>query len=26
VVDGFGDSLAESVEKFVSKNFKPVKK
>ena len=26
VVSGFGDELAESVEKFVNKNFKPAKK
>ena len=26
VVDGFGDELAISVEKFVNKNFKPVEK
>jgi hypothetical protein len=25
VVSGFGDELAESVEKFVNKNFKPAK-
>lgn len=26
VVEGFGDELASSVEKFVNKNFKPVEK
>ena len=26
VVSGFGDAMAESVEKFVSRNFKPVEK